>query len=239
MERLKAFFKNIPNGKILDVGTGNGNFIDLIDHLDQDYQEIVGIDIIERVVQNASKYFEQNNKIKIEKRDILETGYEVESFDMVCLSNSLHHLEDIKTTFLAMEALVKPGGYLLINEMMKDNLTDQQISHKLLHHFSAKLDREIGYTHHDTYNRSEILKVIREHSTFLVVDYWDMIVPKETMTIEEVEGFANTVDFLINRLPKEKQEGHLLEGEHIKQYIIENGVQSCTQLLVILKKTAK
>lgn len=236
MEHLKEFFKKNPNAKILDVGTGRGNFIALIDHLYKDYQEIIGIDIVDGFVKAASKDFEENKKVKFENRDILDTGYEKESFDIVCLSNSLHHLADIKTMFEAMEALVKPGGYLLFNEMMKDHLNEQQISHQLLHHFSAKMDRANGLTHNETYNRADIINTIQQNTSFSVVDSWDMVVGENTITEEQIESFAKTVDFLIARLPEAQRNQYLAEGEEIKSYIMKNGVEACTQLLVIAKK---
>ncbi|XMB72090.1 class I SAM-dependent methyltransferase [Mycoplasmatota bacterium WC30] len=237
MEKLKKFLENNPQAKILDVGTGRGNFIGLIDHLYKDYEKIVGIDILGKAVEMASKYFEDNGKIEIIEKDIINTGFPKEHFDIVCLSNSLHHLDDILGRFKSMETLVKPGGYLLFNEMMKDNLNKKQISHKLIHHFSAKLDREMGMTHNDTYNRQEIIDVIKANSKFDFVDAWDMEVPTEDASKAEIEGMIKTVDMLLSRLNDEKLiMTHTAEAEEIKQYIKENGIQACTQLLVVLKK---
>ena len=236
MEQLKEFFEKIPNAKILDVGTGRGNFIALIDRLYKDYQEIIGIDIIDGFVKAASNAFKQNKKVKFEKRDILDTGYETESFDIVCLSNSLHHLADIKSMIEAMEKLVKPGGYLLFNEMMSDHLNNSQVSHKLIHHFSAKLDREIGLTHNETYRRQEIIDVVKENTTFAVVDTWNMKVPIEEISPEQLTSYIEMVDILVNRMPLDKQENHKEEAITIKKYIQDNGMQGCTQILIICQR---
>jgi len=237
MERLKAFFESNPQAKILDVGTGRGNFIDLIDYLYKDYEKIVGIDIMEKMVELAANHFEGNEKIKIVQRDILKTGFPKEHFDIVCLSNSLHHLEEMKATFQAMEELVKPGGYLLFNEMMKDNLNARQISHRLIHHFSAKLDTEVGMLHNETYNRQEIVDNIKDNTSFEVVDFWDMIVPVTEPTQEETTQMVRTVDALLMRLRDDKLIAkHKDEAEAIKKYIGEHGVEACTQLVVIAKR---
>nr|HPJ24496.1 class I SAM-dependent methyltransferase [Bacillota bacterium] len=91
MEKLKSFLESLEDAKILDVGTGRGNFISLIDYLYSGYAKIVGIDILDKMVEIAEKHFEANERIKIVKRDILDTGFPKEHFDLVCLSNSLHH----------------------------------------------------------------------------------------------------------------------------------------------------
>ena len=125
-----------------------------------------------------------------------------------------------------MERLVKPGGYILYNEMMKDNLNEKQISHLLLHHFSAKIDREVGRFHDETFNRLDIIKEIQKYSVLDLVDYWDMEVEEQTPTEEEVKAFASTVDRLLNQIQDESiKDKHRDEAEKIKQSILENGLQ--------------
>ncbi|XFA98902.1 class I SAM-dependent methyltransferase [Candidatus Izemoplasma sp. B36] len=236
MEKLKQFLEENKDARILDVGTGRGNFIAILDHLNKDYQEIIGIDIFEPAISVASKFFEKNKKVKILNADINNNNFKDEAFDIVCLSNSLHHLEDISLTFKSMERLVKPGGYLLFNEMMKDNLNDKQISHKLLHHFSAKLDRESGMFHGETYNRNEIVDLIKKESSFLVKDFWNMATPQEAeATDEQIKNFAKTVDVLLGRLNPDLQKKYKEEAGNIKKYILYNGVEGCTQLLLVAK----
>ncbi|MBN2540472.1 MAG: class I SAM-dependent methyltransferase [Bacilli bacterium] len=237
MERLQTFLKQIPNAKILDVGTGVGNFIGLIDYLHKDYEKIVGIDIMDRMVSLASKNFEDNEKVKIVKRDILDTGFPSAHFDIVCLSNSLHHLADVDGTFEAMEELVKPGGYLLFNEMRSDELNEEQISHRLIHHFSAKLDRELGMVHDDTFTKQEIIDQIKTHSNCEIIDYWEMEVPVSKPSKEEIEQMTKTVDALLNRIQNEEIIArYKAEAEAIKEYIRLHGIQACTQILVVARK---
>jgi len=237
MEKLKNFLTQHPKARILDVGTGRGNFIGLIDYLFKGYDKIVGIDIHGPSINLAKKYFESNDSVEIINQNINDEGLEFESFDIVCLSNSLHHLEDSEKTFRSMESLVKPGGYLLFNEMMKDNLNERQISHKLLHHFSAKIDRANGEPHGDTFDRQEIVDVIKMYTSFEVIDFWDMEVPKEEPTEEQTSQFAKTVDFLKDRIKNQELKDSLKEeAEAIKKYILSNGVEGCTQLLVLARK---
>lgn len=236
MEKLKQFLKSIPNAKILDVGTGRGNFISLIDYLYKDYEEMIGIDIIEETVNFANKHFKDNRKINFLCQDINNTDFPDEYFDIVCLSNSLHHLEDIKSTFRSMERLIKPGGYILLNEMIKDNLNEKQVSHKLLHHFSAKIDREMGKIHNDTFSRLEIIEKVKCNTTFNLINFWNMDSPKQDSTSEEINNFSKIVDFVLNQLSeKKKTKAFIEEAADIKKYINNHGVEGCTQLLLIVK----
>ncbi len=238
MEKLKAFLNQHPKAKILDVGTGRGNFIELLDYLYKDYEKIVGIDIMDRLVEMAQKHFEGNDKVKIVKRDILDTGFPEEHFDIVCLSNTLHHLTDVAGTFQAMERLDKPGGFLLFNEMMKDNQNEKQQSHIMIHHFSAKIDRELGMHHDETMDRHEIVDMVKNNTSFEVIDHWDMQVEDSgESSPEEIEHMIKTVDILLMRLrDEEKTNKYKEEAETIKQYIKDNGIQACTQVLVTAQK---
>jgi ubiquinone/menaquinone biosynthesis C-methylase UbiE len=238
MEKLKQFLESIPDAKILDVGTGAGNFIHLITSLTNKYEKIVGIDILDRMVEMSGKHFAENEKIKIVKRDILETGFPENHFDIVCLSNSLHHLSDVEGTFHAMENLVKPGGYLLFNEMRSDGLNEKQISHKLIHHFAAKLDRELHMIHDETFKKDEIIELIKKHTSGIITEYWDMVVPKTASNPEEVESMMKTVDALLMRVKDETLiQKYRPEAEEIKEYLKTHGIEACTQLVVIVQLT--
>jgi len=238
MEKLKQIIDGISDPKILDVGTGAGNFIHLITYLTNNYNKIVGIDISDRMVKITSKQFAENDKIKIVKRDIVDTGFPNNHFDIVCLSNSLHHLQDKSATIKAMEDLVKPGGLLLFNEMMSDHLNKQQISHKLIHHFAAKIDRELGMIHDETFAREEIIGEIKKYTTGHILDDWDMQIPKTVSDEEEIEIMAKSVDSLLMRLRDNTLiESHKSEAEEIKAYIKGNGIEACTQLLVVIQMT--
>ncbi|MDT8336924.1 MAG: class I SAM-dependent methyltransferase [Candidatus Izemoplasmatales bacterium] len=106
MEKLKKYLKRYPNAEILDIGTGRGDFIALIDYLYQDY-----------LLQMNQKAFKDNPKIKFVEDDIKKTNFSNDSFDIVCLSNTLHHLPDIEATLKQMKKVVKPEGIIIINEM--------------------------------------------------------------------------------------------------------------------------
>ena len=146
MIKLGRFLKHFENPKILDVGTGNGNFIKMIMSITDYYEEIIGIDNLDIAISTATKNF-TDERIKIVKMDALKMDFEDGYFDLVCLSNSLHHLADIPTMIKEMERVIKPGGYLLINEMMSDGLSARQKGHVKIHHFAAEIDRETGGTH--------------------------------------------------------------------------------------------
>ena len=56
IDSLKARFQEVRGGRILDVATQNGQFIQRIINSFKDYREIIGIDIDERSVKKAQEF---------------------------------------------------------------------------------------------------------------------------------------------------------------------------------------
>ena len=148
MKRLSKALKDKRNAKILDVATGVGNFIGLIQEFTDDYNSILGIDTSETAIETASGNF-SDSRITFEVMDINEPGLNNNSFDIICLSNSLHHLNDLPETLGKMKALLKEDGTIIINEMYADVEDEQQNTHVLLHHFWAEIDRLNGGCHNE------------------------------------------------------------------------------------------
>jgi ubiquinone/menaquinone biosynthesis C-methylase UbiE len=238
MEKLQKFLDSYPKAKILDVGTGSGQFIDLLTGLCDGYDEIVGIDLSENVLGAGRKQFAENPRIRFERMDARDIKYPDGTFDIVTLSNSLHHLENIAPTIREMERVLKPQGALLFNEMISDHLDARQISHRMVHHFAAKTDRELGIIHRDTYSRDELLELLSEACAFSIRDAWDLTYEHNPENTKEgLDSLLRAVDRQVTRIKDEtKAKAFAEEAETIKRYILANGFDSATQVLVVGKK---
>ncbi len=239
MKRLKKILASNPKYKLLDVGTGIGNFIQLLLDVSKKYQEIIGIDTSDRAVEAASKNFLDYPKIKFKKMDANAIDYQDNYFDFVCLSNSLHHLDNIKKIFSEMERVLEPEGFILINEMVEDDLTIAQKSHKMLHHLSAEIDRELGMTHNDTYARAEIAQVLINNSNCEIVDSWELDFEQDfTCSKEEVEELIKLLDRIVSRVKDpERAKYYFNKAEEMKKYFLKNGYAPAPQMMYVLKKS--
>ena len=236
MKKLGSFFNRLENPKILDVGTGNGNFIKIIQSLTDNFESIIGIDQLDIAINTSQKNF-TDERISFQKMDAFNMDFKDDTFDLVCLSNSLHHLRDVNGMLKEMARVLKPGGFLLINEMMSDNLNARQKSHLKVHHFAAEIDRELGEVHNDTYKAKEILELLAKESELTIKDAWDLKQPRsDSNSQEEITWLLETVDKLAQRVKDEKkQEEYLKKATKIKKYIKRVGFDSATQLVVLLK----
>lgn len=236
METLRKYLKESNKKSFLDVGTGAGNFVQLLKSIYNDYDKIVGIDLMERAIEAANKQNE-DERISFKVMDAYNMEFEEKTFDVVILSNSLHHVDDIPKILNSMKRVLKDDGFIIINEMLADQLDKMQLSHKLLHHFSAKLDRLGNETHFDTFTEKEILKKVQEGTNLRISKHWQVNVERrKENSKEELEYIFDLLDRVSNRIPDDMKDELLDEKEDIKNYIKKNGYDGCTSLIVLLQK---
>ncbi len=158
MKRLKEILKESLEPIILDVGTGEGFFIKtLLEHLSS-YELIIGIDMKEEALIKAREVY-KNDRIKFIYMDGQNIDFKDHSMDIVCISNTLHHLPDKEKVLLEMKRVLKTDGLFIINEMFCDDQSQKQLSHVQLHHLQAELDTLLGISHNRTFEKQQILSL--------------------------------------------------------------------------------
>lgn len=236
MKNLRSIFSGLSQARILDVGTGRGNFIQHIIGVYDNYSEIIGIDTTPKSIEIARNNFE-DEKIQFIQMNAEDMNFKDSSFDMVCLSNSLHHLRDITATITEMKRVLKPNGVLLFNEMYCDNQDEKQLTHVYFHHFWAEIDRMNGIPHNETYKREEIIQLLTEETNFKILKVWDFNVNDSgELAKEEIEELIKSIDKTLERV-KESTELHKYEmkAEKLKERLRKVGFRGATQLMVALK----
>ncbi|WDV47192.1 class I SAM-dependent methyltransferase [Clostridiaceae bacterium M8S5] len=242
MSKLKEVLGKYECNKVLDVGTGRGEFTQiLIDYL-KSYDEIVCIDYSDRTQALIEEKFKDKN-VKFYNMDCAKLEFKEELFDAVSISNALHELSDIQTVLKQMNRVLKKDGIMIFNEMYCDNQSAKQMSHVKLHHFVAKLHRLNGRTHNSTFKKEEILDIIQtldmrvldilEHST-----HEDQLkASSDNITEERLTDIDDNISRLTNNFKETEYYDELVkEKENLIEYIKDNGLFSATELLVIVKK---
>ena len=93
MNTLKQALGGICGGRVLDVATGEGDFIKTLVGNLKSYGEIIGIDTIGYTKAAESTFYVAN--VRFIQMDAEQLGFGDETFDTVSISSSLHHLESI------------------------------------------------------------------------------------------------------------------------------------------------
>lgn len=229
----KDILRHISGGRVLDVATGNGGFIHfLLDGL-KDYTEIIGVDNNERAAAAFTETFKENPNICFQQMDAHQLDFDDASFDLVCISNSLHHL-DPEPVLRQMKRTLRPGGSLLVSEMIRDGQTETQMTHVLLHHWWAAVDTVNGIAHRETYQRRELIKMVSglELENEASYDLFNLDEnPKDPAILAELEPvFERYI---------QRAEGHpdlQARGAELRKRVAEIGFHSATTLVAIGQK---
>ncbi|MCT7609656.1 class I SAM-dependent methyltransferase [Aliarcobacter butzleri] len=114
----KIDFSNIKN--ILDYGCGTGL---IAFNLVEENNEVLGLDNSYGMIEEFNKKVKEKNlsNIKAKKHNILEEDLPKNSFDLIVISMSLHHIEDIDMFFKKSFEALKNGGYICINDLDKED----------------------------------------------------------------------------------------------------------------------
>lgn len=238
--RDELIFENllveIHGGRVLDIGCGSGQFIGILMQSLGSFDSITGIDVDDNVLQEARSKFsaETFNFIRASSQSL---PFEDASFDFVSISKALHHVEDDRHSLDEMKRVLKPGGYFLISEMIRDGLSETQQSHLLYHHLRSEIDQLLGISHHNTYMRSDLLDLIDS------VGLEDLSVSDYTPPGQDPKDPANIDDYIA------KMEGWLEDLEDhpelenyrnrmavLAEHIREQGISRPTQIIALGKK---
>lgn len=235
MKDMAKWLEDQAPKTILDVATGVGNFVQLLASLYDEYTSIIGIDTSSYAVTSATKNFAENDRVTFQEMDGTNTTFEDASFDLVTLSNSLHHLSDPVATFEEMKRVVRADGYLLVSEMISNDLTPAQQSHLQMHHFAAEIDRYLGVTHNETYTEEKLLQILSEMPVH-IQSSWPLSFPRQDgYTDEQINWLKQTLDRLVARVEDKEQNKHFqVKANQIKDYIDIHGFDSATTILVVM-----
>ncbi|UCD92155.1 MAG: class I SAM-dependent methyltransferase [Methanobacteriota archaeon] len=250
-ERAAKRLSSISGGRVLDVATGDGTFIQTLMKSLKDYESFVGIDISAEEVESARE------RMKEESVEILEMNAEFldfdnEYFDTVCISYSLHHMVKLNTVMAEMYRVLKRGGHFIVSESYSDgDQTRAQKTGILNHHWDAEIDSQRGIPHNKTLKRDEIKENLgglgladieifdcTQSINCLPCDKWS-----ECSDPMNTEGMRKSIEEIEHNLSnlEETEESRtrsrlIKEGEDLKERIRRTGTSPARSLVLIGRK---
>ncbi len=233
MEPLINYFIDIKAEKILDVGTGKGGFIPV---LLQTFpgSVVTGIDSSSDSLEVAQKQFPL---VQFQKMEAEKITFDDNTFDVVSISMALHHFSRIKKALKEIKRVVKPGGYIIINEPISDNLNPAQEVHKMYHHFNSRIDRMLGTFHRKTFTSKAVLQMLKT-AELPVQFYFEH--RKNTHPADfngELELRIEKMNQMLEKI-KNRPEYELLKPqiEEFRIKYLNKGFQTATNLVIVIRK---
>ncbi len=246
----------ISAGRVLDVATARGGFIDTLIKTLKAYDSFVGIDYYpshesKKDMESAEKRF-AGKAVQFLQMNAENLQFEDESFDTVCISHSLHHLASIDKVMAEMKRVLKKGGNFILQELYCDGeQTEAQKVDELVHEWDARIDSLLGITHNKTLTRQEIRDVV--HGLQLSeIEIFDSTHPVDCLFCERkyqcedprnqatFHDSINDIDDGIKRIenhPDLQARMRLMEdAQKIKEAIAKSGASPASYLFVLGRK---
>ena len=105
--QLQKKFKSMLSGRrVLDVGCGQGHFVDF---MMRSGWNVLGIDLSESAVEICRQY-----TLPVKKMDIFDSSLKAGSFDLLMVSEVIEHVHNPVQFIRRAEALLRPGGLLYL-----------------------------------------------------------------------------------------------------------------------------
>lgn len=157
---IRTKLGTISGGDVLDVGTDDGDFIRVLMKTLKDYKSFTGIDISDEELEKARNQF-KDAPVELMVMNAESMVFKDNQFDTVCMSYTIHHLENIDAVLTEMHRVVKPGGHFIIQEMYADGeQTAAQLVDRDVHHLEVKVDSLSGIPHFETLTRKRLRKLV-------------------------------------------------------------------------------
>ena len=155
--------KRISGGGLLDVATGDGDFIQVLMATLKGWESVIGIDRSQKELAKAKTRFGTQPNVQFVQMNADTVAFQDESFDTVCIANSLHHLQNIDNVLTEMSRVLKSNGFFIVQEMYSDgNQTEAQQTDIMQHSWNAQIDTLLGDPQQQTLPQNTIKSLIKK-----------------------------------------------------------------------------
>jgi ubiquinone/menaquinone biosynthesis C-methylase UbiE len=229
IEEIKEFFSDKTVNKVLDVGTGPGHFIAVLENAFPD-AAITAVDPDRESLDEAGRTFPEV-EFKVMKGESLD--FRDNTFEAASISMALHHLSDVQKTLKEMQRIVRSGGWIVVNELFSDNLNPAQEVHKRMHHFRSKIDRLNGICHNEAFTKQEILQQVEESGlkVRLIFEHQEVAIPP---TREEINERKDKLHTALKQLEgRTEYQESAAEIPSIEADLDKYGFEMATRLVVV------
>lgn len=218
----------------LDVGCGSGSFTRTLTEQLGSVRAVLGIDPDKDSVDEARRLTD-DRRIRYRVSSLAEVAFGERRFDLVAISNALHHLTDPPQALSRMRELVRDPAWLVVQELICDELRPSERNGRDVHHFKARIDRLNGRVHHPTFTRAQVHALVEE-SGAVAEESCEVTDPSIERGELDTERAAEAIAFLaeyVDFARETDQHAELrAEADRIGASIASHGIATPPRLLI-------
>lgn len=242
---IASKLKSISGGKVLDVCTGEGDFISTLMQTLKDFESFIGIDVSREDLETARKQFE-DQPVQLLEMNAERLNFDDNSFDTVSVAHSLRHIRYPNKALAEMKRVLKPGGRLIVQEAYQDGEQElAQLTHIAEQNWSAKIDSLLDNIPHEPLTRGVIkqlleplsfqeLTVIESSRYVKCLSCAKRFQCEDPLHPELVNDFIEDINHDLERLEDQEGVDELrAEGEQLKERVKTTGIADTSFLFII------
>lgn len=243
--KIASKLKSISGGKVLDVCTGEGDFISTLMQTLKDFESFIGVDVSCEDLETARKQFE-GQPVQLLEMNAEHLNFDEDSFDTVSVAHSLRHIRNPNKALAEMKRVLKPGGHLIVLEMYQDGEQEPaQLTHIAEQNWSTKIDLLFDIPPHDPLTRRVINKLLEpldfqeltilESSRYVKCLFCAKRVQcEDPLHPQLVNDFIEDINQELDRLKDHDGVDDLRqEGEQLKKRVKTTGIADASHLFII------
>lgn len=198
---LQRLLAGLHVEEVLDVGCGSGSFTRTLAETLGGVRTIIGIDPDKDSVDEARRLTD-DRRVRYRVLAGGESPFGEDRFDLVAISNALHHLDDPPVVLADLRRVARPEAYLVVQELVCDDLSPAERNGRDVHHFKARIDRLRGRTHLETFARRDVRELV-ESSGAIVEEECEISDPAVETEGDTIDGerVDEAIAFLAEYLP--------------------------------------
>lgn len=218
-ERITACIKKYINKHqaIIDIGCANGGLLRMLK--DSAYENLTGMDLAQRCLDNVNSYGIRTQKGSIVSEDLSEDKALKEQFDCIILSHIMEHICDLKTAVKNIVQWLKPNGCVYIEVPDASRYVDFYTAP--YHYFDCE--------HINHFDENSLQNLFGENEFKLIFSERNSIAMSDTARYPVVcMVFRKLTNLQIDKRP-------LLVSnttkDNIRQYILKSQKEGCDQVI--------
>ncbi len=234
MDILRKELSEMSIDSLLDVATRDGGFAKEILLGLKNCKNAVGLDITDKMFDKGKEKC-AGLPIEFVVGDACDIPYEDESFDIVSIGNSLHHIPDIGKMLNEIKRVLKPDGLFIIGEMYNDNQPKGSLTHWILHDIDCEMHTLDEKYHNNTYSKPVILNLIK-NAGFSIKKTFTYFIDDEKVTAKLIERILAVPANLARYKDTPRYALLAAKALWLENEYAANGVKSAEQYIIFAKK---
>ena len=234
MDKLRKELSALKIDTALDIATRDGGFAKEMLLGFAECKTVKALDITDKMFEKGREKC-AGLPVEFVLGDATKMDFPDNSFDVVAVANSLHHIPDLGALFAEMRRVVKPDGLIIVSEMYNDGQPEAGLTHWILHALDVDMHTLDGIYHVPTYSKGTILNLVKNAGLTVEKSFCDYV--DDPKVLKKLHERVAAVPESLKKYEGRKEYAALAaKAAWLDDEYKAHGIQSAEQFVLFCKK---